>query len=546
MTRYGLKRIFFWVLLAAGTAASAWWTLHIPYRPGAVLEAVPVNATWVSLHRAPAARWPQWGSNGVIRALTARAGLELDALAAEVETPRGSAWFRRLGGREAAIAYVPAMPGRGRPAWVISCWAGGYSQRLRWLLAISGDKPVPGPWSDLSHPVWRLKAAGLPPDLRLSLGIRDGVVVMAISSDPLAVLDCLEAAEGLPQTPSIRALGMEERLTVPGRPAQAADRGWLVLPESGTEWVLEADTLEADRFQAVARTRSAVPAGLMAAAGGDTAPLAGLTALAEGTASVPWPVVRGLLLNRAGDWLGPVDALVREAAGTDQARIVAAVYGGEHAARIRSLFGGGVESFVQGLKVPTFVCAIPVTDEAAAQAAVVRFLDRMNRLKPIGLVTRPAGICYGWNVTAIEATRGELYKNFAQSEQVAFTVARGWLVVGSHLGSLENLLPAISHEANPSGPGRAGADLRVDGPDFNRTMGKFAAALSLVFMGSESPSAEQGRARMGLLREWLKTLEPAGRVEMRALPDGTGLQIELRTEAGAARRTLPSKPAPGA
>jgi hypothetical protein len=325
---------------------------------------------------------------------------------------------------------------------------------------------------------------------------------------------------------------MEDRLTVPGRPEQAPDRGWLIFPESGTEWALEADMLEADRFHAVARMKSPGPAGLEPAMSGDTAPLAGLLALAEGAASVPWPVARGLLLNRAGDWLGPVDALVREAAGTDQARIVAAVYGGEHAARIRSLFGGGIESFVQGLKVPTFVFAIPVTDDVAAQAAVGRFLDRMNRLKPFGLVPRPAGICYGWNMTAVEATRGELYMNFAQSEQVAFVVARGWLVVGSHLGSLENLLPAISHEVKPNGPGRAGADMWVDGPAFSRTMGKFVAALSLVYMGAESPSAEQGRARMAALREGLKMLEPAGRVEVRAVLESTGLAVDIRAGVG--------------
>jgi hypothetical protein len=533
MTLHTLKRVMFWSLFTLGVIVSVWWILVVPYRAGAVLELIPENAAWVSIHRAPAARWAEWSSNGVVRAVTGTAGLDLASFEKELAIPRSRAWFDRLGGREVVIAYVPEMPGSGAPAWVISCWAGGYSQRMRWLFALAGFKPLSGPLCDPAHPIWRLKMKGMPPGMSLSLGIREGVVAMVVSPDPLAVRACLEAAEGVPFARSVRKAGIEARMRELMPNPNSPDRGWLRMPGSATEWVFKADTLTADRIHATAWSKGPIPETLSKPASGDPAALAGLKALAEGTVEAPWPWVRGLLADRAGMWLGPLDALVRDAAGTDEARIVAAVYGGDHAARIRSLFGGGVEDFIQGLKVPTFVMAVPVTDEAAAQAAASRFLDQVNRIKPFGLVLRPAGVCYGWNVTAVEGTRGEIYKDFLPAEQAAFTVAGGWLVIGSHLGALEGLIPAIPHEAKAAGPGVApSVVVRIDGPAFGQTMGKFLAALSLVYMVADTPSAEKGREQTAVAREWLKSLGSIG--ELRAECVTTSAMTVLSIEAGRA------------
>ena len=533
MTIDALKRIVFWTLFALGVMVSTWWTLVVPYRPGAVLETIPENAAWVSLHRAPAARWTEWSSNGVVRAFTGAAGLDLAAVEKELATTRSRAWFNRLGGREVAIAYVPEMPRSGAPAWVISCWAGGYSQRLRWLFALSGVKPVSGPSSDPAHPVWRMKMTGMPSGLALSLGIREGVVVLAVSPDPLAVRSCLDAAEGAPHALSIRKAGLEARMRELMPNPNSADCGWLRLPGSEGEWVFKVESLTAGRFHATAWSKGSFPELRRPPAAVEPAALVGLKALAEGTVEAPWSWVRSRVAARSGEWLGPLDALVREAAGTDEAKIVVGVYGGEHAARIRSLFGGGVEDFIQGLKVPTFVMALPVVDEEAAQAAAVRFLDRVNRLKPFGLVLRPAGVCYGWNVTAVEGTRGGVYKDFMPTEQAAFTVAGGWLVIGSHLGALEGLLPSISHDVKPAGPGPSPAvALRIDGPLFSQTMGKFLAALSLVYMVSDSPSAEKGRAQITAAREWLKALGPLGVLRAECMSTASMTVVSIESECG--------------
>lgn len=529
MTRLRLKRLFFWTLFATAVAVSIWWTLHIRYQPGAILAVIPPQATWVSVHDNPEARWPEWSRNGAVRAGASAAGLDLDGLGKELETPRGKAWFRRLGGREAAVAYVPVMPYSGEPAWIVSCWAGGYAQRLRWLMALAGEKPVDRSRSGAAHPIWLLKVAGLPRGMHAALGIREGVVALAIAPDALTAMRvCLDTADS-----------SRRRAPVPGKETGCADRAWLLAPGGGGEWQVKIEALTAERLQATAWQAGPWPAGLSQPAAGDPAALAGLLGKAEGSMIVPWSVVRNGLLPAAGDWIGPVDALVREAAGTEQAAVVLAVYGGEHAARIRSLFGGGILEAIQGLKVPMFLLAVPVTDDVAAQAAVGKFLDRFNRTQPYGLVPRPAGICYGYTVTAIEGTRGPFYKDLAPSEQAAYAVAGGWLVVGSHLGALEGLLPSIPHERRPAGPGAAGAVLRLDAPTLSQTMSKFLSALSLVYMMSDTPGAQEGRARAAEWKGWLQTVAPLGEVEVTARTGSAGAELVVSCRAVSAPAPQP-------
>lgn len=526
MTRLGVKRFVFWLLLVSAVAVSAWWTLTIPYRPGAVLGAIPETAAWVSLHQDPAGRRDDWSRSGAIRSLAGLAGLDMDALDKELDTPDGRIWLRRLGGREVAIAYSPHMPYSEDPAWIVSCWAGGHSQRLRWLLAVSGARPVEGDWSDDAHPIWLLKASGLPRGMRLAMGIRDGVVVLAVSADPVpAMRACLDVAEGLPRALSARQAKRLEAVWAERLGGDAPrDRGWLQVGWS--DLVCGARELKADRFQAVVKWPPPAPESLTLTATGDVSKLEGLMGKAEGAATVPWPMVRNFFISRSGDWIGPVDLLVREVAGADQARVMIGVYGGDYAARLKSLFGGGIESFIQGLKVPTFVVAVPAPREEVALEAVNRFLDRMNRIKPYGLVLRPAGVCYGWNVTAVEATRGTIYKDFAQSEQLAFAMTDGWLVVGSHLGALQELLPSVPH-GKPAGTERAGLDLKMEAPAFSRTLGKFLAALSLAYVVADTPEAEQARARMAEWREWLNALAPLGHVELACTGGTEGAVVSI-------------------
>jgi hypothetical protein len=114
---------------------------------------------------------------------------------------------------------------------------------------------------------------------------------------------------------------------------------------------------------------------------------------------------------------------------------------------------------------------------------------------------------------------------------VAYAVANGWLVAASHLGAFEGLLPAIPHGSALTRSAVAGAGLTLEAPAFSQTMSKFLAAVSLVYMGSGTPEAEQTRARLADWRGILQTLAPLGRVEVTARPGPAGAELILSASA---------------
>jgi len=417
MTRRGLQRALLGGVLAVSAAASLWWMGTVPYRPRAVLDAVPEQAAWVSLHASPAARWPDLRSNSLVRALARLENMDLVKLESWMARFPNRLLVARLGSREAAVAYVPAMPGSGKPAWVIACWAGGGSQQLRWVLNLRGPKPYIDPSLDGAHPIWPFRVAGWPADRRLSVAIREGLVLAAVSTEPIAVRDCLAAAEGMPACRSIRGSGAAAQWAR----VEAPDRGWGRMPGMG-DWTWASDRLTARETRLTLHPIAPEPADVVPLFG-NRAPLKTLLDEAEGWVSVSWPRLRDGAAGRGGFWRQAADDWIRETAGTDQVRIVAALYGGAHGARIRSLFGGGIESFIQGLKVPTFLLAVPAPDPAAAAAATARLLDRVNSRRPYGLVPREAGICFGRTVTAIDGTRDGFYADLSRREQIAYTTA---------------------------------------------------------------------------------------------------------------------------
>ena len=112
MTRRGLQRALLGGVLAVSAAASLWWMGTVPYRPRAVLDAVPEQAAWVSLHASPAARWPDLRSNSLVRALARLETLAKErgtavgvASALPISIERIGSWAKQLEGR--GLTLVP-------------------------------------------------------------------------------------------------------------------------------------------------------------------------------------------------------------------------------------------------------------------------------------------------------------------------------------------------------------------------------------------------------------------------------------------------------
>jgi len=539
-----IRTVLFWVLLGGFAGISLWWIFSVPYREGEVLRGIPAEAVFVSWHRCPLDREDRLLSNVWVRAAFRRYGADPSALVAAISTGDGAIWKERLARREMATAYVPALRSSGAPAWFFSFWAGGYSQRLRWLLELKGRALTRSISAEPGRAIWVFSnVTALPPGWYLSVAVREGLVLAALSPDPSAVRHALLAAENTPYWSNVRRAGAEAEALRRFRQPAAFDRGWgrLRFPGGREErfW-FEAD-LRADNDWSVEILlhRPAPPPVKVCVRS-----VKGLIDEAEGSVMVNWTWLYPLI--RSGDeeialWL---DRLVIGVTGSREAAFWFGIYGGEQGARIRSLFGSGLSEYIRGLKVPLLVVGMPAADEKRARDTATSVLDLINQNKPWGLVPRSAGVTCGWDVTAVEGTLGGFYRDLAPSEEVAYTVAKEWFWVGSHLGAFENLLPFLSHSDEPEPFQLRPVQIRAKGRRLARSLGQVLSALSLSYAVGGTASAERMRRQIREWRQWLIWLEEVDRLEAEwhATEHGSRLFVRVQTESFPDPETRKSAP----
>ena len=527
-----MRAVLFWVLLAVFAGLSLVWIFSVPYQEGEVLRGIPADAAFVSWHRVPLDREDRLLSHPWVRAALQRFGADPTALVTALSMGEGAVWKKRLGRREMATAYVPALRSSGAPAWLFSFWAGGYSQRLRWLLELQGPTEARPVRAEPGRAIWVFSnLKGFSSGWHLSVAVREGLVLAALSPDPSAVRTALLAAENTPYLFNVRTAGIEAEVRRKLGHAVTLDCGWVRARrgDGGSElYCFEADLGSANASRVEFFLDRPAPPAVAASWG----PLERLKEEAEGSAAFPWAWLYPLLRawdEEAALWL---DRLVEGVAGRREVPLWVALYGGERAGRIRSLFGSGLSGYIRGLKVPLLVLAVPASEEKRARETAGAVLDLINQNKPWGLVPRPAGISGGWEMTAIEGTLGGFYRDFAPSEEAAFTVAEGWFFLGSNLGAFENLIPLIPHRGVLDPPEVRLLQVGVDGRRLSKTLGQFLAALSLSYAVGGTPSAEQMRRQIRVWREWLVWLEEVGHVEAewRPEPRGSRLVVNLQAE----------------
>ena len=520
-----LRSVLFWILLIAFAGISLWWIFAVPYREGEVLRAIPVEATFVSWHRAPIERLDRLLSHPWVRMAIRENGGDWASLQTLLDSKEGRIWKERLARREMAVAYVPALRFSGMPAWIFSFWVGGFSQRLRWMLetqeksAFRAAAPEPG------RMIWVFSnMQGLPPGWHLSVAVREGVVLAALSPDPLAARTALLTAEGISAVPNIRAAGWLEEALRKLRTPPLPDRGWWRDDREGTLWCFDIAWEEDETWTIELCADRPAPPPVAA----DWAPLTRLSQEAEGSMHLSWPWLYPTVRSWDGDLALGIDRLVMGVSGRREVPLWIGVFGGERGGRIRSLFGSGLSERIQGLKVPLLVLALPAVDEHRARETAAAVLDLLNQKWPYGLVPRPAGVSSGRELTAIEGTLGGFYRDLAPSEEVVYTVAEGWFFLASHIGAFENLIPLVAQGGGSGGVESRAAGLSARGQELSRSLGRFLSALSLSYALGGSPSAERMRHQIRQWRRWLAWLEGAERIELVWRPSGAGSRMTIR------------------
>ncbi len=525
MTRSPAMRILFWGLLATFLAAIGWWLVWVPHRPERTFSAIPSSAIFVSAHRELGLRWDGLMANPLICSVLAGAGASQELTQKWRQEPAAQKWASQLGQDLAVLAYVPELGHSREPAWILASWLGWRAQSLKWRLLFSPGGLTRGrarPGQD----VWIMRLKDLPPDLRVSLTVADGLLLACLSKDPLAVRHLLDVWEKQPWMPSVTSSGLLKKAQALRQDSRSSDWGWFVWPAgfgySQTPIVFELDHADARELRGQMATAAFLPArndaenreSLMKllAAAPDALALAPIEALPASWRSAP-------VVAETFSTLGATGA---------PRRVWAALLGDAWSGRLRGPMGQALTPFMRGLKVPTLLVGVQAEDSLAMLNRMPAALDEINRRFGWGLISRAVHLG-PFQGLVFEDTRGSLYGRFLVEERVAALATDGWLVLASNFGGLRKLVQPSSPESEPAGhPRYAGllaqpsatgffwADVSRSGAALRGTMG----ALSLALMTRQPEETIAMRRRMAVANAWLDGLAVFEEAALRM--EGTG------------------------
>lgn len=543
-----------WLGVAAVAGVGVWWACVVPYQPGRTYDAVPNGAVLVTRHLDAGARWGDVVRNPVAQSLLGTAGVPVrDALeAAEDEETRS--WVTKLTGQETVLAYVPESNGR-RDAWLGAAWLGGGAQRLRWQL--EWFRPAGYRWMGrvLGCPKWEVEGADVGPGRRLVLAFAEGMLLAAVSADPMAVDSMVLALDrpsvrlretdtsfrkfaGLDdrEVPDVAWIrGESERLPGGGRPGWAAGGFAVELAEigraemsgraaMGTEWTGE------DAFPAAGGKPSGGWEGLERILG--AAPCA--VAVAS-RATVDW-------FARTPGLLGDVRHSLRMVAEAAPDRVVLACLDGDLSGRI-SL--GMMRSFgLRGIRVPTLIAATPVAGGAGdGLKRLQAVLDSCNARYRAAFVMRPAGVVSDIQMWSLESAGGDEWADqLALEDRPACAFFGDWLVVASNLDALRSLAAGKGTQTNDEErPAWAMMAESQTAPmwawlDIGRAGKATLDALSMVSMvqrwvpGNDAAGRAATQELLNSVRAWVQSLLPFQ--ELRASMEQLGDGVMVSAAAG--------------
>lgn len=518
------RRILLWSLSVVFLAATVIWTLHVPYIPTDLFRPIHADAAFVSQHRDLAQRWPALHRNPLMRSILITSGLKPSALRDLETDPVARQWFEKLASRDTVLAYVPELGAYREPAWVATSWIGGRSQRLRWNLGwheVEGFKRN-GPHR--GHPFWTVESTMTGSGDTLTLALVEGMVIACLSRHPETMRDVLDTYDGV--RPSIL-----ERRGFPREgewcdDAAAPDRGWV---DAGAmthlpAMLYEFSELTPTTIVGVARAAGPSPGGLpprAPATGVSLASLLGDTPIMLGMLPAEWA---SALPDRRRD--GPWARILREIIAVQKADTVAV-----------GLFGGEYGGRLKGIRMPSLLLALPVTDEAAAHAQIRRALDNLNARYRWGLIPHRADTSTE-SVVVFEGTAGNLYGSLPLEEKPAYSICGGWLLLGSNSDALGRLVaryraagadaaaPCWSPASDASGaPAYVWADFARGAP----TLRLAISAYSLKLLMEDAQKTMGQRQRLNEIKAWIDAMEPIGQcaVWMESRPEDVRVRFRM-------------------
>lgn len=507
------RRAVLWGLIVIFAAACLWWALYVPYRPEDLFRPIPSNATFVSRHRDLAKRWDRMYANPLVLSLFLSAGVRPSALKTWAEDPQTRAWFDRLAGRDAVLAYVPPRVSHGEPTWIVTSWLGGRSQRLRWQLAWQRPKKFFRMPPRHGHPYWVVDTREIAPGTVLTFTVVEGMLIGCVSESERTILDLLDTYDGL--RPSLRFLLGDPAFKPAQTTSDTFDTAW-VKADFPYSQAARAHSLGFE-FSEVSATsfvcRAYLPA-FEAPSSGREADLAALAkALGDAPvcmASLPLRWLLSASRDRAAVW----QEAIRRLAGKQQADWV-----------VLALLGSPYHGRVAGLRMPAMVGALPLTAPEKLDAQINDALDFINSRSRWGLIP------YRWHearfgetsevaVVVLDGTGQNLYASLAPEAKPAYAVLDNWLLLASQGSVLTQLLaragtssPCLEKAMKPT-PVWFWGDFRSGGDALRLALSAYAFKLLM----EDAAGSQARRQRINEWKAWLDALEPLEQCVVHAAP----------------------------
>ena len=430
-----VRRFLLPIFCALLAALAAWWLLYVPYEPTRPFSAIPANAVFAGVHDRLADRLGDVLASPLTDALLSYSGLDRKWLETIENDPDVLKWLPRLAGRRVVIAYVPSLGNTGCEAWLISAWAGGYSQCLRWLASLNLVPNVTSVGEYAQRPVWKVKLpAKVAGRYSMSVSVAEGLVLVCVSRDPYGVRHMLDTLDGRAPIPSL-----PERNPMSGVSAliegTAPDRGWAAtaLP---TSYEITAQSQGQVAGRAWIRHRLRAGAALPGAANLKDAALL-LGDIPEAVCLFEPEAARQLLLDLSKNspghtgsaWMKIMAETFEKAAAPEGGRACGFIclLGGEYRSRLRSLLPPDYSGPLKGLPAPVFMVGVRIADPVNAQALAGWVVDSLNAKYRLGIFPWPMS-AGNYEVFGLEGTGEDQYSKLSVDERCAFSVCDGWLV----------------------------------------------------------------------------------------------------------------------
>ena len=508
--------------IAVFVLVTAWWIVHVPYRPDRLFRAIPARATFVSRHVQLQERWDRLYENPLVMSLFIGAGVKPAAMKAWADDPQMRAWFDRLAGRDVVVAYVPPRVSHGDPTWVVASWLGGESQRLRWQMAWQRSKEFESRPSHHGHRYWRVMSRDIEPGTVLMVALVEGMLIGCLSDREDAIIELLDTYDGLRPSVAVHstqpafiplgvttgvldAVWMEMDAVVERRGASKYPLGIAFREISRTSLTCRAylpdvpapRTMRPGRVDELTRIFGDAPVWIM------SVPLAWLVHEERENARAAW---RSALL----------DVARAQKAETAVIALLSKSYAGR----------------IVGISVPAVIIALPLAHPEQVPQHVERALDTINAHSRWGLIPYPWAQGTNARIVVIEGTGQNMYARLAPDEKPAYAVNGSWLLFAAQASALKLLLERSGGGTHPcwwgavkeTAPFWLWGDFRMGSEMIRLALSAYAFALVM----QDASGSQRKRQQLNEWKAWLDAFEPLEQCAVSMEPwNSNGLAVDV-------------------